>query len=115
MIANLLGNAIKFTPSGGDIEISCEQAGEEAKLSVSDSGPGIPFEYHEKIFDKFGQVEARETNAKWSTGLGLAFCKLAVAAQGGEIGVDSAPGEGSTFRFTLPLAANCDAKATEGS
>ncbi|MGH7538972.1 MAG: ATP-binding protein, partial [Gemmatimonadales bacterium] len=61
-------------------------------------------EYHEKIFEKFGQVEASRQGAKHSSGLGLTFCKLAVEAHGGRIGVDSQMGQGSTFWFVLPVA-----------
>ena len=73
------------------------------RVSVSDTGPGIPSEFHEKIFEKFGQVEAALHGAKHSSGLGLTFCKFAVEAHGGTIGVESAVGQGSTFWFVVPL------------
>ena len=73
------------------------------RVGVSDNGPGIAPEYHEKIFDKFGQVENRQSAANGPVGLGLAFCKLAVEAHGGHIGVESRAGEGNTFWFTLPV------------
>jgi signal transduction histidine kinase len=72
-------------------------------VGISDNGPGIAPEYQEKIFDKFGQAENRKSTAHGSVGLGLAFCKLAVEAHGGHIGVESRVGEGSTFWFTLPV------------
>jgi signal transduction histidine kinase len=72
------------------------------KVSVVDSGSGIAPEYHEKIFEKFGQAEASRAGAQRSSGLGLTFCKLAVEAHGGRIGVESVIGKGSTFWFTLP-------------
>jgi len=75
---------------------------EAIEIAVTDTGPGIPPEYHGKIFEKFGQVEARSHGQKHSTGLGLTFCKLAVEAHGGRIGVESAVGQGSTFWFVLP-------------
>ncbi|MBT3376005.1 MAG: hypothetical protein HN742_29720 [Lentisphaerae bacterium] len=68
----------------------------------TDTGPGIPPEYRDRIFEKFGQVEGRAEGKKYSTGLGLTFCKLAVEAHGGQIGVDSEAGKGSTFWFGLP-------------
>lgn len=74
------------------------------RVSVIDTGLGIPPEYRDKIFEKFGQVEIREHKQKHSTGLGLAFCKLAVEAHGGKIGVDSEVGKGSTFWFELPVS-----------
>jgi signal transduction histidine kinase len=70
---------------------------------VSDTGEGIPSESFGRIFEKFGQVESRQGGRTMSTGLGLAFCKLVVEAHGGHIGVASAPGQGSTFSFTIPL------------
>jgi signal transduction histidine kinase len=73
-------------------------------VSVSDQGPGIPRELHARIFEKFGQVEGDVRNKGYSTGLGLTFCKLAVEQHGGQIGVESQPGCGSTFWFTLPGA-----------
>ena len=102
VIANLLGNAIKFTPKGNKVAVSVERQMGGAKLCVSDSGKGIPKEYHKKIFEKFGQVDARQQNKMYSTGLGLTFCKLAIEALGGEIGVESEVDKGSTFWFTLP-------------
>jgi signal transduction histidine kinase len=77
---------------------------EEARVSVRDCGPGIPPEYHQRIFEKFGQVQMRDTERGASAGLGLTFCKLAVEAHHGRIGVESNVGLGSTFWFTLPLA-----------
>ncbi|MDI6828600.1 MAG: ATP-binding protein, partial [Armatimonadota bacterium] len=72
-------------------------------ISVSDTGEGIPKEYHARIFDKFVQVETKGSRKKLSTGLGLTFCKLAVEAHGGTISVESELGKGSTFTFTLPI------------
>lgn len=105
VITNLVGNAIKFTPEKGEIRVVIESLEAHVKVSVIDSGSGIPREYHEKIFEKFGQIEARQENRKYSTGLGLTFCKLAVEAHGGEIGIDSEVGRGSTFWFLLPKEA----------
>ena len=102
VIANLAGNAMKFTPEGGKVTVSVKREGAEAKLCVADTGSGIPRQYHKKIFEKFGQVEARQQKEMHSTGLGLTFCKLAVEAHGGKIGVKSEVDKGSTFWFTLP-------------
>ena len=103
--ANLLGNAIKFTPEGGRIALGA--AVEDATVAgwVSDNGPGIPAEYHSRIFEKYGQVQDRGQGQKYSTGLGLSFCRLAVEAHGGTISVASQPGAGTTFRFSLPRSA----------
>jgi len=103
VVTNLLGNAIKFCPRGQPIDVSIEFSGEEVTVSVVDHGIGIPEKYHEKIFEKFGQVEARKDRSVPSTGLGLTFCKLVVDSHRGTIGVESAPNEGSRFWFSLPL------------
>ncbi len=100
VLSNLISNALKFTPSNGRVQVSIAARGDEVTVEVSDNGNGIPSEFHERIFEKFGQVEARKV--RHSTGLGLAFCKLAVQAQGGSIGVRSEVGRGSTFFFSLP-------------
>lgn len=107
VIANLVGNAIKFAPEGSKVTVLAEKAGEGVKLCVADAGNGIPLQYHEKIFEKFGQVETLQNRKRYSTGLGLTFCKLAVEAHGGKIGVESEVGRGSTFWFTLPLVNGC--------
>ncbi len=118
VLINLLGNAIKFTRGPGNIVITTRvvapgenghnlisgaDSGEALLLSVRDNGLGIPLEDQVRIFEKFGQVESREAGRKMSTGLGLTFCKFAVEAHGGRIWVESVPGEGSTFLFTVPL------------
>lgn len=102
VVANLVANAIKFTPRDGKIMVKLDRDRTNLKLAVVDNGFGIPPEYQAKIFDKFEQVAARQANANPSTGLGLTFCKLAVEAQGGKIGVESVPNSGSTFWVNLP-------------
>jgi signal transduction histidine kinase len=104
VFVNLLGNAIKFSPEGGTIGIAISSTGKTVRATVTDQGRGVPPEYHKKIFEKFGQVASRQENKKYSTGLGLTFCKLAVEAHGGQIGVESTVGQGSTFWFTIPKA-----------
>ena len=102
VIQNLVSNGLKFTSEDGEITVAVQPEDNGVRVSVSDNGPGIPEEYRERIFDKFGQVEARAQRRQYSTGLGLTFCKLAVEAHGGRIGVDSQEGKGSTFWFVLP-------------
>jgi signal transduction histidine kinase len=102
VLMNLLSNAVKFTPDTGTIRISLFPADAYVMVCVTDTGPGIPGEYHDHIFEKFGQV-ASHTH-KHSTGLGLTFCKLAIEAHGGAIGVQSTVGEGTSIWFTLPAA-----------
>jgi signal transduction histidine kinase len=108
VLVNLLGNAIKFTPYDGTVTLSVS-AGEELGqapgslvFSVVDTGRGIPEEAFEQIFEKFGQLEHRETGACSSTGLGLTFCKMVVEAHGGRIWVESEVGQGSRFSFVIP-------------
>ncbi len=104
VVVNLLGNAIKYSPDGAEVIVRV--AGDEATggvhLVVSDRGPGIPEEYRDRIFDKFGQVDSRKTGNVPSTGLGLTFCKMVVEAHGGRIWVESVVGEGSDFHVDLP-------------
>jgi signal transduction histidine kinase len=102
VIINLLDNAIKFTADDGLISVGVEPKGEGVLFSIRDNGPGIPARYHEKIFEKFGQVEIRQSARQYSTGLGLAFCKLAVEAHQGKIWVESEAGVGSAFFFEIP-------------
>jgi signal transduction histidine kinase len=103
-LVNLIGNAIKFTPCEGAITVEVQHDADSGALmfSVRDTGEGIPAEAFGRIFEKFGQVQSRRSGQAVSTGLGLTFCKLAVEAHGGEIGVESEPGQGSRFYFTLP-------------
>ncbi|MDH5525387.1 MAG: response regulator [Desulfobulbaceae bacterium] len=100
VIINLLANAIKFSPIGGEITITTSATDHGIKVAISDQGQGIPAEYHQMIFDKFAQV--KDKNSKYGTGLGLTFCKMAIEAHHGTIGVESRVGQGSTFWFTLP-------------
>jgi NtrC-family two-component system sensor histidine kinase KinB len=102
ILTNLISNALRYTNSDGHIRLSAEQAGQQVSLSVSDDGRGIPYEYQSKIFEKFIQVKGDKHPG--STGLGLAICKEIVRAHGGTIWVDSTPGAGSTFTFTIPAA-----------
>lgn len=98
VIQNLFSNALKHTTQEGQITLRVQKDGGEARVSVVDNGTGIPSQHLSRIFHKFYQVEPRRE----STGLGLTFCKLAVELHGGGIGVESEPGRGSTFWFTLP-------------
>ncbi|MBF0572253.1 MAG: HAMP domain-containing histidine kinase, partial [Desulfamplus sp.] len=102
---NLIDNAIKFTDQkSGKINVCIKKVSDDrVKVSISDNGHGIPLEYHEKIFDKFFQVESKKQIKVHSTGLGMAFCKLATEAIGGTIGVESEVEKGSTFWFELPF------------
>jgi PAS domain S-box-containing protein len=108
VMTNLVGNAIKFTPSGNIvIDVECEPqdaARVTMRISVHDTGPGIPADKLESVFQKFSQVDGSTTRKYGGTGLGLTISRQLVELMGGSIGVSSRPGEGSTFFFTLPLA-----------
>jgi PAS domain S-box-containing protein len=101
VLTNLLDNAIKFTRKEGRITIDVQPSGDEVAFTVSDTGIGIPPEYQHRIFDRFLRLENDE--GVKGTGLGLAFCKLAVEAHGGRIWVESEQGQGSQFKFMLPV------------
>ncbi|RME84535.1 MAG: HAMP domain-containing protein [Caldilineae bacterium] len=102
VLTNLIANALRYTDAGGHVGIEARTRGGWAYITVRDDGAGIPFKYQAKIFDKFVQVSNSGTAG--GAGLGLAISKEIVKAHGGTIWVDSAPGRGSAFTFTLPLA-----------
>jgi signal transduction histidine kinase len=99
-IANLIGNALKFTPAGGSIRIGGESRGDRAMMWVADTGPGIPPEHVSRIFDRFWQPK----RGRDGVGLGLAIVKGIVDAHGGRIAVESSEGAGTTFRIALRAA-----------
>jgi two-component system phosphate regulon sensor histidine kinase PhoR len=113
-INHLMDNAIKFTPAGGRISVRARQAtGADGhtgiEIAVQDTGIGIPADQHEKIFDRFYQVDSSLTRQYGGVGIGLAVVKQCIEAHGSSVTVESEPGKGSTFRFRLPLAAEPDA------
>jgi len=112
ILVNLIGNAIKFT-SLGCVHVEAAVIGEsEIKISVRDTGIGIPLAAQATLFQKFTQADASTTRRYGGTGLGLAICRQLIDLMGGKIGVDSTPGTGSTFWFTMPIQA---AETTESS
>ena len=103
VLQNLIGNALRFTDKEkGTITVGIEIADDNVRVSVEDNGSGILQEYREKVFCKFFQVEKRKKGRAYSSGLGLTFCKLAVEAHGGRIGLESDVGKGCNFWFELP-------------
>jgi len=103
VIFNLLSNAVKFTPQGGSVDVWTTRVNGEVRVSVCDTGPGIAPGDQERIFEEFQQTEAG-LEQREGTGLGLALSKRLVELHGGRIWVESEPGSGSTFTFTLPTA-----------
>jgi signal transduction histidine kinase/DNA-binding response OmpR family regulator len=102
VLYNLLSNAVKFTPKDGRIDIDCVEKGNEVCISVTDTGIGIRFEDQAVVFEEFRQVDGNADTANEGTGLGLAITKRLVEQQGGKISLQSEPGKGSRFTFTLP-------------
>ncbi|MBI3297492.1 MAG: response regulator [Elusimicrobia bacterium] len=106
ILINLVGNAVKFTPKGGTVTVSAglwEGGAEFLRVSVKDTGCGIPGDKAEKLFDRLYQVQGTDDGVKRGLGIGLFLCRDLVKRHGGEIWVTSAVGEGSTFSFTLPV------------
>ena len=106
VMENLIGNALKFTPHGGAIDVGARSTNdpEMIEFEVRDTGPGIPEEEQEKIFTIFYQTETDSSRSAGGLGLGLVISKGIVEGHGGRIGVESEPGQGSSFKFTLPAS-----------
>jgi signal transduction histidine kinase len=101
ILANILSNSIKYTPSGGEIQLTARQNDEEILFEIKDNGNGIPEDQINSVFEMYRQGEKMEDMYKSSTGIGLAYCKLAVEALGGKIGIKSEYGKGTMVWFTL--------------
>jgi len=102
VLANLLANAVKFSPAGTEVRISLGRYQGMLRVSVADRGPGIPDQYREKVFEKFGQVDSSDVRQKGGTGLGLAIVQAIVKKHWGFINFESAQGEGTAFHVDLP-------------
>jgi len=100
---NLLSNATKFSPKGGQVNISINISSDVVRIEIEDSGPGIPTEFHNQIFKKFVQADATDTRQKGGTGLGLAISKGLITLMKGDIGFYSTEGQGTTFYIELPV------------
>jgi PAS domain S-box-containing protein len=103
VLTNLMSNAIKFSEPDGLVRVGGESVDGQLRISVSDDGRGIPHDMQERIFGRFQQVDASDSRQKGGTGLGLAIARSIVHQHGGTIWVESEPGVGSSFHFTLPL------------
>lgn len=105
VVANLVDNAAKYSPPRSEVILEVHTEGQEAVISVSDSGPGIPPEEHGHIFEKFHRLDSGDAKETYGYGLGLYLCRRLVESMNGRIWVESEPGHGATFRFSLPLVA----------
>jgi signal transduction histidine kinase len=103
VVANLADNAAKYSPPHSEVFLEVYTEGQEAVISVSDSGPGIPPEEQGHIFEKFHRLDSGDAKETYGYGLGLYLCRRLVEAMNGRIWVESEPGRGATFRFTMPL------------
>jgi signal transduction histidine kinase len=106
VMENLIGNAIKFTPEGGSIDVAARNAVEPdmVEIEVRDTGPGIPVREQEKLFTMFYQIETDSSRSAGGLGLGLVISKGIVESHGGRIWIESEAGSGSSFKFTLPVS-----------
>ncbi len=105
IFANLLENAARYAPPGSDILVRVLEEGSGVRVEVTDRGPGIPAIHRERVFERFYRVDAGRSSQEGGTGLGLAIVKHLVSAHGGEVGIESAVGRGTTVWFTLPRSA----------
>jgi len=101
ILSNLINNAMKFTMNGR-VDVGYKMKKEFLEFSVKDTGIGIPEEFHNKVFERFYQVENKDSRQYQGTGLGLSICKAYTELLGGKIWLNSKPGEGTTFTFTIP-------------
>jgi signal transduction histidine kinase len=103
VVDNLISNAVKYSPPGSRVTVTVETSGDSGwRINVADEGPGITPADRKKLFKDFARLSARPTGGEKSIGLGLAISRRVVEAHGGKIGVDSEPGRGANFWFTLP-------------
>ncbi|HEX7559474.1 MAG TPA: ATP-binding protein, partial [Usitatibacter sp.] len=106
LMTNLVSNAVKFSPADATVEIELSRgAGGQARIEVRDRGPGIPKEFHSRMFQRFSQADGSSSRAKSGTGLGLSIAQGIAERMGGSIGFESEPGQGTTFFVELPVVA----------
>jgi signal transduction histidine kinase len=104
VLFNLLDNAFRFTPSGGEVVVRAVRENGSCEVQIEDTGPGIPGEQLGLVFERFYRVDTSRSREDGGTGIGLAIARSVVEAHGGRIWAESGEGHGATFRFMLPLA-----------
>jgi signal transduction histidine kinase len=114
VLNNLLGNALKYTPSGGAVRLGCKMTETELMISVKDNGIGIDPANHARIFEKFQRAEDQEVQDEPGTGIGLTTAREIARRHGGDIELMSAKGEGSTFLLKIPVVKSPSAAAAAG-
>ena len=103
VLANLVSNAVKHSPKGGDVGVETLRNAGYWRVTVTDNGPGIPESFHDEIFKKFAQADASDRRKRGGTGLGLAICKQVAENHNGKIWAESEYGQGTNFSFVLPI------------
>ena len=106
VVSNLVSNAVKYSPDGGEVKISTRSADGQVVVAVADQGVGIPPEFISRLFGRYERFESNRTSKVVGTGLGLAICRQIVELHGGRIWAESQLGSGSTFQFSLPMRVN---------
>jgi signal transduction histidine kinase len=101
-LVNLLDNAIKYTPPSGTVTVGLKRRAQELLIEVTDSGPGIPGEHRDRVFDRFYRIDQDRASQTGGAGLGLSIAKWAAEANGGRIELESREEQGSTFRLVIP-------------
>jgi signal transduction histidine kinase len=104
VLTNLLSNAVKYSPAAGTVRVAAERTGDAVRISVRDTGPGIPENFRARIFERFSQADASATREKGGTGLGLYIARRFIEQMQGRIGFDSEAGKGATFWVELAVA-----------
>ena len=112
---NLISNAIHYTPSGGDVSVTCSRNTEYWTLTVQDNGVGIPLAEQERVFERFYRVNRTRNSASGGTGIGLAIVKNLTVAQDGKIHLQSVPGEGAKFQIQLPIASSASGMSSKST
>ena len=110
VLSNLLSNSIKYSDENGKVEIFVREQDSIVSLTVKDYGPGIPAEFHSRIFERFAQVDSSETRKRGDTGLGLAIARELIQQMHGQIGFESVQGEGASFFIQLPVGTGISSK-----
>jgi signal transduction histidine kinase len=108
VLTNLVGNALRYAPDGGHVTVGARQSGRSVILSVADDGPGIPAEDQPFVFERFWRGDKSRSRGSGGSGIGLAIVKQLVELHHGKITIESIPGEGTTFRVSLPLDAGSE-------
>jgi signal transduction histidine kinase len=104
VLTNLLSNAAKFSPPGSTVDLAVTRSGDGVDIAVIDHGPGIPPEFHDRVFDRFAMADGSDSRQQGGTGLGLSIAHSLTERMGGTLTFQTSPGQGTTFTVHLPAA-----------